>query len=70
MFKTAVLGFPLKAITWLRADIYRNSPEKRLEAEAAIRKFYNDNEANLEARGVTEAEVRWVSPAFVPWSLY
>ena len=58
MFKTAVLNFPLKAIRWFRDDIYKNNPDKRLEAETAIKSFYNNNKANLERRGVTEAVVK------------
>ncbi|PYI03981.1 hypothetical protein BO78DRAFT_431701 [Aspergillus sclerotiicarbonarius CBS 121057] len=58
MFRTAILGFPLKAIRWLRDDIYKNSPEKRGEAEAAIRTFYDDNKVSMERRGVTEVIVK------------
>ena len=58
MFRTSILGFPLKTITWLREEIYRNSPEKRAEAEAAIKTFYQKNKADMERRGVTEAIVK------------
>jgi hypothetical protein len=58
MFRTSILGFPLKTITWLREEIYRNSPEKRAEAEAAIKAFYQKNKADMERRGVTEAIVK------------
>lgn len=58
MFRTAILNFPLKAIRWFRDDIYKNSPEKRLEAETAIKKFYDANKADLERRGVAEAVVK------------
>lgn len=58
MFCTAILNYPLKAITWFREDIYKNSPEKRAEAEKAIKKFYTGNKASMEQRGVTEAIVK------------
>ncbi|KAE8307955.1 hypothetical protein BDV41DRAFT_568630 [Aspergillus transmontanensis] len=58
MFRTTILNFPLKAIRWFREDIYKNSPEKRMEAEKAIRTFYQKNEASMERRGVTEAIVK------------
>ncbi|KAL4807994.1 hypothetical protein BDV18DRAFT_158114 [Aspergillus unguis] len=55
MFRTAILKYPLKNIRWFREDIYKNSPEKRAEAENAIKKFYEGNKASMERRGVTEA---------------
>ncbi|KAJ6000970.1 hypothetical protein N7481_001379 [Penicillium waksmanii] len=58
MFRTAILGYPLKAIRWFREDIYKNSPEKRREAETAIKKFYEANKDNMEKRGVSEAIVK------------
>ena len=58
MFRTAILNYPLKAIRWFREDIYKNSPEKRMEAEQAIKKFYDTNKANMERRGVVEAIVK------------
>ncbi|KAL4950833.1 hypothetical protein BDW69DRAFT_50553 [Aspergillus filifer] len=58
MFRTPILNYPLKAIRWFREDIYKNSPEKRIEAESAIKKFYDVNKASLEQRGVTEATVK------------
>lgn len=58
MLRTTILNFPLKAIRWFREDIYKNSPEKRLEAESAIRAFYDTNKADMERRGVAEAVVK------------
>ncbi|KAL4935706.1 hypothetical protein BDV06DRAFT_234007 [Aspergillus oleicola] len=58
MFRTPILNYPLKAIRWFREDIYKNSPEKRMETEKAIRKFYEANKASMERRGVTEAVVK------------
>lgn len=60
MFRTAILNYPLKAIRWFREDIYKNSPDKRAEAEKAIKKFYEGNKASMEQRGVTEVIVKWV----------
>ena len=57
MFRTPILGYPLKAIRWFREDIYKNSPEKRREAETAIKKFYDANKESMEKRGVSEAVV-------------
>lgn len=58
MFRTAILNYPLKAVRWFREDIYKNSPEKRTEAERAIKKFYNGNKESMERRGVSEAIVK------------
>lgn len=63
MLRTTILNFPLKAIRWFREDIYKNSPEKRLEAESAIKNFYDKNKVDMERRGVAEAIVKWV-PAY------
>jgi hypothetical protein len=40
-----------------RGDI-PEQPEKRAEAEAAIKAFYQKNKADMERRGVTEAIVK------------
>ncbi|CDM34670.1 unnamed protein product [Penicillium roqueforti FM164] len=58
MFRTPILGYPLRAIRWFREDIYKNSPEKRSEAETAIKKFYDANKDSMEKRGVSEAVVK------------
>ncbi|KAJ5737255.1 uncharacterized protein N7483_002380 [Penicillium malachiteum] len=58
MFRTPILGYPLRAIRWFREDIYKNSPEKRQEAETAIKKFYDVNKESMEKRGVSEAVVK------------
>ena len=59
MFRTTpVLAFSLKAITWFAEEIYKKNPEARLEAERAIKVFYDENKDNLERRGVTEALVK------------
>jgi hypothetical protein len=51
MFRTAILNYPLKAIRWFREDIYKNSPEKRMEAEKAIKKFYDTNKPTWNDEG-------------------
>ena len=59
MFRTTpVLALPLKAIRWFAEEIYKKNPEARLEAERAIKVFYDENKDNLERRGVTEALVK------------
>ena len=58
MFRTPILGYPLRAIRWFRKDIYKNSPKKRSEAETAIKKFYNANKDSIEKRGVSKAVVK------------
>ncbi len=57
---TPVLAFPLKAIRWPVEEIYKKNPETRLEAEKAIKVFYDENKDDLERRGVTDALVKSV----------
>ncbi|ELR06234.1 hypothetical protein GMDG_02029 [Pseudogymnoascus destructans 20631-21] len=38
--------------------IYKKNPEARLEAERAIKVFYDENKDNLERHGVTDALVK------------
>lgn len=59
MFRTTpVLAYPLKVVKWLSEEIYKKSPDKRLEAEKAIKAFYDENKDNFERRGITEALVK------------
>lgn len=65
MFRTTpVLAFPLKVIRWLTEEIYKKNPEARLEAERAIKVFYDENKDNLERRGVTDALVKSVHKSY------
>ena len=55
---TPVRCYALRAIRWLSEEIYKKKPEARLEAERAIKVFYEKNKDNLESRGVTDALVK------------